>query len=426
MPDIYLHMDDLDDSPLDIRFDSFDVKGKKRILSLRKDNLQPVKALSIYECYLSSKTNSWGAVETHLRMLSYIFTWAFRNNYDIERDLFTGSIPLKRNIRAFKHWMRQRRSNRTLSAIELSTINSALTYTCTMFVYFIEQYAKFSGSNNEQAINSEIVTNSLRRLFKDEKLKERKKKIAPDLSEDEIGRIEAYLKPENRLKSFSKAPKPEIESEVHRDYLMWRLAIELGLRLGEILALRIEDCPNKTQNHIEIVRIEDRDADYIDPRDKPPRPKTLSRSLGFLIKDTPLPGLINDYISTHRFRRSLRRGKTVRRPVMDKPHFLILSHGPRDQGNPLSISSAETIAQRISKQTGVEFHWHLTRHAFFNRGWAAIADNPSKALKADLVYWGGWEREDSLDIYIKRALKERAQKALMFWQENGNEWRALS
>ncbi len=117
--------------------------------------------------------------------------------------------------------------------------------------------------------------------------------------------------------------------------------------------------------------------------------------------------------------------------IVDFPAFLILSH-QHDKGVPLSIASLQGVAAAIRIGSGVEkFHWHLGRHAFFNRAYASIIDFKEKDSELyndrlrDLVYWGGWESEQSLQLYINRARRHRAQTALCFYQSEKNEWNAL-
>ena len=117
---------------------------------------------------------------------------------------------------------------------------------------------------------------------------------------------------------------------------------------------------------------------------------------------------------------------------MDNPAFLILSH-QHDKGHPLSISSLQDIADEIRKGTGIEkFHWHIGRQSFFNRAYAAIYDLKNKHQEMykdrlrDLIYWGGWEDENSLQLYVNRARKERAKMTLCFYQNESNEWKALT
>ena len=192
----------------------------------------------------------------------------------------------------------------------------------------------------------------------------------------------------------------------------------MGLRISEILALRLQDCPQLNRNYVSIVRIEERGPDYKDPRGSyAPRPKTLSRDLGFVINKTSLPRIIQTYITKYRYLQL----KSGSKKFMLDHDFLIVAH---KTGKPLAKVSANSIAQDIKKNTGVSnFHWHLCRHAFFNRAYAGVVDNESHIN--DLVYYGGWSDASSLDIYIQRELRDRSISTLAVWQKS-NVWEALN
>jgi hypothetical protein len=86
------------------------------------------------------------------------------------------------------------------------------------------------------------------------------------------------------------------------------------------------------------------------------------------------------------------------------------------------MHSAQEIAEKASAETGINFTWHLARHAFFNRAYEAVADIQDPTQRQirlnDLIYWGGWSNEKSLRIYIRRAQRDRAQRALSGWQRS--------
>ena len=81
--------------------------------------------------------------------------------------------------------------------------------------------------------------------------------------------------------------------------------------------------------------------------------------------------------------------------------------------------TAKSLAKRIAAETGVRFTWHLARHAFFNRTYAAVANIDVPTLKSarmqDLVYWGGWRDPKSLNIYTARARRDRARSGIAIW-----------
>lgn len=413
---MYTEKQKLDIKPLKYKVSSFVKNKEPRHIIQNKETYKPIPSMSLYEAYLYYKNKSYRTVQGELSNLCYFLTWADMNGVDANRLLLLGQPLDEKYVRSFASWVRNRgyEKNKKKIKLGLKTRNKIIRSVGQAFKFFISQYAGFNGDVNEKFLKKSNILKLVDNLFNAQLEKERNKSKAPDLTEKEIQIIEDYLRPEN----LSKAKAHEI-----RDYLMWRLVLEFGLRIGEILALRLEDCPHKQQDYIKIVRIEERGDNYYDPRTpNAPRPKTLSRDLGFLIDNSPIKKLISEYTTRHRFKVIEKFGEKKRVPIISNPSFLILNH-KRNNGLPLSITSAQKIAQRISKDTGVHFNWHLGRHAFFNRAYSSIIESSDfYERKMDLVYWGGWEAESSLDIYIQKARDEKAQKALSFWHDsNRNE-----
>lgn len=390
----------------------------RHVVTYRDTGKAPI-AVSLYESHLEQKCGSPNTRDRELRHLAHLYSWGLTTGLDLDCLLFAGeglSLPL---IRAFTAWLRERSlsKSRQLTDASKKSINSIL-YGCECAcVWFIEHYAKPSG-RLRRAVEVEMLVASQKRAWKSATLKVPRTGIAPDLSDVEIAAIEQYLRPETRGKSIG----PVLAT---RDYLIWRLSIELSLRIGEILAARTTDCPTRDCPYFRVVRIEERGPDYRDPRGiHAPRPKTLSRDLGFILQNTAFPRLISEYISECRFRVETRFGKQI--PQFILPHsFLIIA----ENGNPLSIRAADDIAAAISRNTGIDFYWHLSRHAFFNRAYGAVAEIEDAAQREirlnDLIYWGGWRSAKSLDIYTQRARRDRARTPLRLWQEKGNLWKAL-
>lgn len=391
------------------RITAFVHRNKTRHIFQDAETLAPSPSVSLYEVYLSKKCRSPNSALSILRKLAHVFTWAKETRFDIEHYLLNGEAPAPETIRAFTHWL----SENTPSVERYNTI---VDVTVNMFNWFMKQYGSFEGISNVRLVHRELAVKALGELFRSQKKKCRKKKYADDLTEEQIATIEQYLKPENR-----KGVKPAVAM---RDYLLWRIAIEFGMRSGEILALRLCDCPHEGQDFIKIVHIDERGPNYVDPRaPNHPRVKTLSRDLGFLLDGSPIPNLIGDYNAEYRTIKVKRLGRNVNLPP---PYdFLILNHR-RKSGMPLSTSGMKKIAQEISAATGIDFHWHLARHAFFNRAYADVMSHPDKKAKImDLVEWGGWSDEKSLQLYVNRARRDRARMALSIWQAGKNKWEAL-
>jgi len=411
----------LDVSPLAYQVSTFLSDGLPRFIVQKRDTLIPSKALSIYENHLNHKFTSPNSIKSNLNLNLYIFTWAKSVNLNIEDIILRGELLSAFQIRHFAYWLSCRGSVKTdgIEVISIDMYNKVLMCSSNLISWFARIYrididALLNPSERAIAING------LKELFNAQKKKDRRVRFAPDLTDDEISAIERFLQPENRLDT-----SPEIAK---RDYLVWRIAIEFGMRIGEILALRLCDCPHQGQDYFKIVRIEERGTDYRDPRGaNAPRPKTLSRDLGFLLKNSKVHESLNDYTTAHRYAVTTRHGKKMQQFMLTH-QFLVISHC-RGGGTPLSRSGIQRVAKLISMGTGINFHWHLPRHAFFNKAYAAITDLPEgkerKAKLMDLVEWGGWSDEKSLKLYAKRTLRDRAQKALMIWQKGKNIWDAL-
>lgn len=393
--------------------------GIRHILTHR-DSGCPMRAASLYEGHLVQKTDSHNTRVTELTHFASLYEWADEHNVDLERLLLAGEGLALPQVRSFAAWIRAKRAmpNEVIPQKKRRSINAAFAASSVICTWFIRQFSEPSSNKARHVIEVKALEDAQKRAWKEVHIKTRKDPSAPDMTEEEIAAIERFLRPETRSNVVGQAIAA-------RDYLMWRMAIEFGMRKGEILAMRTEDCPTRATPYFKIVRIEERGPDYFDPRKKPPRPKTLSRDLGVIWKETVFPRLVTDYISAHRYKVVKRNGKKIRQFVL--PHtFLIIAKN----GAPLSIRSADDVAKAISIGTGVGFHWHLARHAFFNRAYAAVAElqdqTEYQVRLADLVQWGGWESEASLDIYVRRVRAERARHALTTWQKGENQWTALT
>lgn len=409
---------DLDSSDLRFRTALFVSKGKVRALFVDRETLMPSSAMSVYETHLHEIGQSKNSVLHTLNAMNYFYTWAYRTaDISLDKVLLRGERLKPKYMRAFRAWLADRANTRKNDnePLDIGYRNAIVTVCSAVFQFFVSQYASF-----EKDSAKDIAISQIRLDWKNIKTKKRKTKVADDLTEEEIANIEAAMKCEIQI---GQGVEP---AAAHRNYLMWRLSIEFGMRIGEILLLRLQDLPALDRNNVRIVRVEERGDSYVDPRGThAPRVKTLSRDLGFVIKNSPIPEQLSIYTTRYRRRMITRHDRKVPQLITEHP-FLILEH--HRNGAPLSVSSAQDVAVKIAKDSGVErFHWHLSRHSFFNRAYAAIANNPDyKDQKKVLQVFGGWENEQSMDIYVARARKERASMALAFWQQGSNVWEALS
>lgn len=394
--------------------------GVRHVLSERETHL-PRPAASLYEAHLALKTDSHNTRVKELATFATLYAWAVDAKIDLDQELLTGKGLTVPHVRAFAAWLRKplAQANGVVPIGKRQSINAVFRSASVICRWFIKQFASPpSGNQGRRAIEIEMLLAAQKSAWKDVLIKVRKRSAAPDLTDQEVAAIEQFLRPENRTKSVG-------ESIAWRDYLMWRMAIEFGMRKGEILSMRLSDCPTRAAPYFKIVRIEERGDSHVDPRSNPPRPKTLSRDLGLLFDRTVFPKLVADYVSTYRYTLARVNGHRKKKFLLSHD-FLITA----ESGEPLSLRAADDVARAIKKGTGVDFNWHLARHAFFNRAYEGVTSEASKEAREakieDLVHWGGWENPRSLEIYTKRARAQRARQALMVWQQGGNQWTALT
>lgn len=390
-----------------------DAGAARQILVNRATRVPPI-ATSLYESFLTLKSDSPQSRSAVLYALASLYSWALTVGKDIDAILLRGLGLAVADVSAFSMWLRSRlgrKGGNQLSAKARANHNQILHWCRQTCIHFITQYAPVDVRSIDRVRQVELVVRSQERAWRMARIKTRRQSIAPDLTDDELQRIERFLHPKNRASIVG-------EAVANRDYLIWRLTIEFGLRIGEILALRLADCPAPGRSHVSVVRIDERDDGVVDPRGvNAPRPKTLSRDLQPLWPRSPVLGQIGTYSTQFRRARVKVNGRYVHRWVLSHPYLIVTV-----DGRPLSISSVHDIADEISRSTGIDFHWHLGRHAFFNRMYTLARTNQEMQ---DLVYWGGWESEKSLLIYSRRARANRARGVLRTENEKW-EWMALN
>ena len=387
-----------------------DESGKTRFIVTNRVTGSPSICLSLFEHEQSIKGDSSNSTFKRLTQLAYFYTWADMEDIPLDTYLLNGNGVTEAQIRKFTHWLRERKGRRG-ELLKPQSFNSILDQ-CSRFCIWCGKWEANRPSGRNAGQINHLADQAIKLTWSNKKVRARPQKSAPDIEENEISLIQMYFQPKAAV---LRGVSPE---QAHRDYLIWRLSIEMGLRISEILALRLKDCPARDKNYISIVRIEDRGIGYSDPRKGyAPRPKTLTRDLGFVIEGSPLPRLIQEYISKYRYKKLQAGGKQF----LMEHDFLILA---LNTGAPLSVSTAEYIAEKVSNNSAVHsFHWHLSRHAFFNRAYSAVAANQSHLN--DLVYYGGWSDANSLNIYIQRAIRNRAIQTISIWQQ-GNKWETLA
>ncbi|MEJ1407321.1 MAG: site-specific integrase [Candidatus Sedimenticola sp. (ex Thyasira tokunagai)] len=189
----------------------------------------------------------------------------------------------------------------------------------------------------------------------------------------------------------------------YRNYLIIKILYLTGMRSGELLSLRIENCDLKGDEPF--LRIVQNTEKQQDPRLRPPEVKTVGRKCYIL---RSLADEIDHYILIDR----KMRGRAARK----QPPYLFL--GTHKDPKPLSQSSLNgifsTLREKFMSEVG-HIHPHLLRHTFNDNLLRTVGKDMEtvefEKLQRHLCGWAS-NSEQALK-YEQRALAELGRRKLM-------------
>ena len=377
-----------------------------RFLVRHREEEYPV-SLNYYESYLFQKSgSSHNTIYNTLQCLTFLYTWCEMKGIDLEQ-LFACGIGLDVDeIDKFAFWLTQReKRRRQQSSKYLSRVyRGQILRSCRAFFDFAIRIFGYRDLKDRRE-RARLV--KLARFDQSEawgEVTKTKPKRADEkpLTSEEVRLLEEHFLPYNRVK------RGVSRAVALRDYIMWRLSLEFALRIGEILALELQHVFFGQDKILEIIPIEERGSDFIDPRAPyAPRVKTEGRTLGVMFEGSYSPSLLQAYVEHYRF--ASPRGR--KRANLGHTFFFIEHHS--NKGRPLSVASAMQTARRASEETGVPYHWHLGRHTFVDHATeAAQAKEANDAYKDHLAYVLGHADVRSQDPYARTARQKRAVEAV--------------
>ncbi|MBX4865302.1 site-specific integrase [Rhizobium sophorae] len=188
-----------------------------------------------------------------------------------------------------------------------------------------------------------------------------------------------------------------------RNYLIVRLLLDLGMRRGEMLGIKIADFVPASRGTITIHR---RPNDRDDPRRNKPASKTAARVLELSGR---LTEIVHEWIVGHR--RHI--------PGARRNPYLIVS--TRD-GAPMSESNVNKIMETLRDRVeGLpkELAPHPLRHTW-NDNFSDLMDE-NKVSAENEIKWRkrlmGWRNENSAASYVRRTVRRRSNEAFAELQD---------
>ena len=170
------------------------------------------------------------------------------------------------------------------------------------------------------------------------------------LTESEIEALRRVLVPKEESADRWMFPKGVFRRRAQlRNWLMVETALELGLRRGELLKLRLDSLPRGSDDGLRVLR---RPDDPHDSRQREPAVKTAERVVPV---SRSVLSLFRAYLTS-----SLPIGR-----VTGKTPYLFVTGA----GMPLSIKASDDIMRAISRHSGVTpLSWHCLRHTWIEQG----------------------------------------------------------
>lgn len=188
-----------------------------------------------------------------------------------------------------------------------------------------------------------------------------------------------------------------------RNEVLIKVLYYLGIRRGELLALRVNDL-NFTKNSITIARRPDNPED---PRPYQPLVKTLPRRLPL---ESTLAAYLYDYIHDH-------RRKT---PHAKKHPYLFVS----STGRPFSLSGLSHVCSEVKAKSPRllgDFSAHQLRHTWNNRFSQIAKDEGIPPAREQQIRCRmmGWVPDSQMaEVYTKRYVQEEAQRVSLKMQKD--------
>lgn len=349
----------------------------------------------------------------NLRILGRGYSWAANvAGFDLDQFLLNGSTLTPRQIESLAVYLQAggREPNQSQLADEVGSEIPIRYVSASFYDHQIEVLENFlvwtldnvnrGGQNTLTLAQLSAERSRLHYLFHSLHTNTSPSQRYNPLESPDIDAIRAVLKPTRNNEGQWIWPEHGFSQQTRlRNWLMFETALQLGLRRGELLKLRLDSLPRGSGDSILVMRHVD---DQHDHRTKEPAVKTTERSL-------PLP---DPSISNLRFlfRSYLTSAPPLGRVRGKTPYLFVTQWGPHI-GAPLSKDAADDIIQQLGSLSGVTpLSWHRLRHTWAECIAAELLDEPGG--QDALMYLGGWTNESSPQRYIQNAQRHRANGLL--------------
>lgn len=366
-----------------------------------------------------------------LRAIAILYNWAEATEGigDLEDFLTSGQILTSEQLQSFLPYLQSRRYVDADELIYLSPdyitlppIVSNQTFNTRLFAIqqFIEWAFEPVNHGGDMLFDEdarEMKLAKMVRLFDKQKLSVGESPRREPITREEIRLIRNAIKPDE----FGNFPPKIFTKATHfRNWIMFEVALNLGVRKGELLTLKVIHLPaiSGPRKFFFVPRQQDAPED---PRKRRRlRGKTNERRVPLLEPDI-LPSILGYRAAAPPIGRY--------DPKITSPYLFLTR-----EGRPIASSTADHIIKQIGeyaarlldkdqsfdederaqlKESLLTLSWHRLRHTWAERAALMLFSDHDEGAWAILKEWGGWNSEESMERYIeyaRRAISEQAAR----------------
>jgi integrase len=260
----------------------------------------------------------------------------------------------------------------------------------------------------------EIQTTKMARLFEKERLPVGDSTRREPLTISEVLLIRKAIAPDEfgnfPLNTFTEATR-------YRNWIMFETALNLGVRKGELLTLKVAHLPADVDvKHFFVPRQQDAAEDTrkrrrlrgkTNERHVPlMNPSLLPSILGY--RDAPLPIGRKDPLIKTPYLFVSKEGRPISSSAADHVIKLIGKYAAQLVDCDTSLDEHERMRQKESLLT---LSWHRLRHTWAEQAAKMLYRMHGSMAWAILKEWGGWNSDDSMQRYTVNARRENSDEA---------------
>jgi len=327
-------------------------------------------------------------------VLKWLYEWAEGfHNVDLDAELASGHFEIIIDkLDQFSFWLRSGRNAVNIAGrigkpsskdwLHPRTFNDYLHTVQLYLLWVIDRYTKSTNSSNLNRHLTEIK-NRINSKFDASVLGGSTEISVKGLEPEHVAMLLEITHVDAHRNPFCRNVRL-------RNWLIFKILLETGLRRGELLKLKTTDI--NEENDQFYLTIKRRPDDPTDSRSIQPAQKTLSRTVS--ISEHLYQG-IEKYILTER------RPKNAGKKITIKHQFLFTS----ERGSPLGLSAVNyafsIIQKEVFSELGIEFHPHLLRNTFCNNYLEWCVEKQGMSLQQaldELRQICGWQLSSNMPL----------------------------